>query len=388
MLGEEVLDDRESLSNAVTIGIFIVLFPFYLWKSGLPQVSTFFMALALVRAVVSGQVSPTNGRGAIKLLSLFVAYACIVNLAWTPAAILSDYGHAPPFIYAIFYVFNLAVFSYASVTFRQLRRRDIRALAFLTLTSVAIQVAASVFVADKSETRQAIFFNNPNQLGYYALICGTILAVLAKKEKSVFWISVLGVFLTLYLSAISLSKAAMLGTAGLLVIFSFAKPKKVLPLILLAIFLAGPRLSQTSVVEKAESRLNDLGQANDDNASGRGYDRLWLYPEHLVLGAGEGGYDRFPLTFPGEIHSSFGTVLFSYGLPGLALFSAFLASICLASGWIGTVFVLPSLAYGVTHMGLRFVIFWILLALLSEYARVGKRRPRANIVYRLTRRKK
>ena len=56
----------------------------------------------------------------------------------------------------------------------------------------------------------------------------------------------------------------------------------------------------------------------------RGYNRIYEYPEQILLGAGERGRWRFGPGHEHELHSSFGTVLFSYGIVGFVLFSTFL----------------------------------------------------------------
>ncbi len=94
----------------------------------------------------------------------------------------------------------------------------------------------------------------------------------------------------------------------------------------------------------------------------RGYDRISNHPEYLVFGAGEGGYNRFDTFIENhEIHSSFGTIVFCYGIPGTVLFLLFIYSLLKKLPWFYLVYSLPLFAYGVTHMGLRFTIFWVAL---------------------------
>ena len=52
---------------------------------------------------------------------------------------------------------------------------------------------------------------------------------------------------------------------------------------------------------------------NDNNLEARNYNRIWENPEYLILGAGESGLGRFG-NDTNEIYSTFGSILFSYGL--------------------------------------------------------------------------
>lgn len=93
--------------------------------------------------------------------------------------------------------------------------------------------------------------------------------------------------------------------------------------------------------------------------------RILEHPEHLAFGAGEGAVDRFDPVHPIEIHSSAGTLLFSYGVVGSALFLLFLYHVLkLASPYL-IAHLIPVTFYTLTHQGLRESMFWILLAFLQ-----------------------
>jgi hypothetical protein len=55
-------------------------------------------------------------------------------------------------------------------------------------------------------------------------------------------------------------------------------------------------------------------------------------------------------------------MLFSYGVIGLGLFCYWLAKIGRAAGFVNLSYVFPLLLYGITHQGLRFSLFWFVLA--------------------------
>ena len=121
-----------------------------------------------------------------------------------------------------------------------------------------------------------------------------------------------------------------------------------------------------NVVQNTQRRLSQIGMDSDDNLVGRGYGRIALYPEFILFGAAEGigpGNDpRYDDPYmSGEIHSTFGTLLFSYGFVGLA---TFLILLIIATDWTSLISITSVMAissYSLTHQGLRFTNVWIFL---------------------------
>ena len=108
-----------------------------------------------------------------------------------------------------------------------------------------------------------------------------------------------------------------------------------------------------------------MGSAGDDNASGRGYNRIWEWPEYAWLGNGEGALERFGEDH--EIHSTMGTLFFSYGPIGLFLFLTIFIRFFFTKGLASVLPFIPIFAYSLTHQGYRFSLFWLLLSLVSTY---------------------
>ena len=96
----------------------------------------------------------------------------------------------------------------------------------------------------------------------------------------------------------------------------------------------------------------------------RGYDRINNHPYYLIFGSGEGMYERFDTYITKhEMHSSFGNLIFSYGFPGFIIFMIFFFSLFKNLKLRTSMYIIPVVLYSLTHMGLRFTPFWILLAL-------------------------
>src|SRR5262249_18565704 len=123
---------------------------------------------------------------------------------------------------------------------------------------------------------------------------------------------------------------------------------------------------EPSMLGKSAPRFVIAGEY--DTPEARGYDRIANYPEHILLGAGEGAYRRFySALFDSEIHSSYGTLLFCYGIVGTALFAGALFWV-LKADLRTALFLVPVFAYGSAHQGIRFAFFWAMFAVLALVA--------------------
>jgi hypothetical protein len=210
-----------------------------------------------------------------------------------------------------------------------------------------------------------VLFNNPNQLGYYALLSASLLLLLQRRRYVTTLEVAIGGVAASYLALISASKAA-LGGIGLLVIAGvFVRLRTMIVVAIaftLVLVVANP---MQAAIDRTITRFETDSSASF--AEERGYDRILKYPEYWVVGSGEGAYKRFENdTALGdhEIHSSIGTLFFSYGIVGTLLFAAFLWTVIRRTGLRTWLLIIPSLAYGMTHQGLRFTLFWVLLAIV------------------------
>jgi hypothetical protein len=99
------------------------------------------------------------------------------------------------------------------------------------------------------------------------------------------------------------------------------------------------------------------------------------------MGAGEGGViERWPqdLYAGNEIHSTIGTLVFSYGIVGTALFIASFWQLYRLVGLQLMLYLVPALIYGLTHQGLRFSLFWVLLGIVAIVGLARERRVEKN----------
>lgn len=345
--------------------VYILLVPIYLFKSGLPQPGDAFVILLIPVALYrwNGRLL-RNARAAFVALIWFTLWVCCVNYGW--ALLLGNFQVFGPdafLLHPLYYIYNALVFLTALVLHRRYGDLVLRITVYAVFITIYVQVIAS-FILPSSAFRGMVFFNNPNQLGYYVLLAASLIALTHRRLGLTLVTSGIALTCCAYLALVSASRAAAGGIAVLLVFLVFSNPKVIVLASLAAIGLAtlgGPVTDAVAISEqRAINRTSNVGFFEE-----RGYDRIWKHSEYLVFGAGEGGLSRFgtPRVKHMEIHSSAGTVLFSYGVVGSILFLLFVWRVLSGASWGPVLTLVPPLLYTIAHQGLRFTMLWVLLAI-------------------------
>lgn len=364
-----------------------MLVPIYVFGSGSMQPSHIVLLLAtIVFAAKREEISyeavlnrskalslkiELAGRRVCAIFALFALYVCLVNAAWVP--LLASYK---PLLYASFQVYNLVliyfIFSVAS--------RDFYNFAIYTrlgFISANLIVMASIFVSGfNSASREEGLFNNPNQLAFFCLSSCLVFYVMEMLSigASLWNRTMIGV--ACFICLLTLSRAGLVGCGLVFIASLFGGSKKMSKafIIVMTGLLLVASASLIGLSDKIEARNNQTNRVFENQYEGRGYDRIAQNPEYILFGAGEGEYRRFGgllASIGGEMHSSVGTLLFSYGIIGFGLYMSL---------WVIMFFSYPSLAYkicatapviyGLTHNGLRFsaAIIAIILMILGGLA--------------------
>jgi hypothetical protein len=351
---------------------FFIVNPFYVFGSGLPQPADWLMAF-LFGSIVLLNVYP-QGFNYLELLNrhrAFVIYVTLVNTIWFFFIDQSYEKRFPTFLHSFFYIFNFLALRAVLILSKSFRDKFLLYTTYALGISMIIQMVLS-FVMESTESRNALFFNNPNQLGYYALLSGSAFVYTVRKTRVSTPFQMLVYFSFFYLTLLSSSKAALIGVVILISLailnqglFSIRQFIVLGLSIALGLYFVMQDDLGSQLFEYSVSQIEDIGQSKDDSYQGRGYDRILNDPEYMVLGAGEGGYYRFEsLLSSGEIHSTFGTLVFCYGIIGFMLFFRFLFWILRRSSFFELLYLVPVFAYSVTHHGLRDTLFWVFLGLV------------------------
>ncbi|MGE4313559.1 MAG: O-antigen ligase family protein [Pseudobdellovibrionaceae bacterium] len=352
---------------------YLLISPFYIFESGLPQPGDMLLVVGIIPAVIIGLISKSKRiETAMFCGASFAGLAFMVNMIY-----YSYYPYSETFLLtAAFYVYNFLVFYFVVFLFK---RSPIlmNQITYFAVTAIILFQLFYVLFFPGSGIRHLGTFNNPNQLAYWSLLMACIIIVLKRSSS----LNLLDMFLfgvLAYLQTQSLSKAGLV-TFGMLVVlmaFSPVSNRKVKSFFLLmlsvgiVVLLTAPEevgfiARNADYIERATLRLEDIGQDTDDSADVRGYSRLIEYPGYLLTGAGEGAYERFASRR--EIHSGVANLLFSYGIFGTLLFCAFLYFVFHRLPIYYGLLLLPIITYGLTHQNFRDTYFWIFLACAYSY---------------------
>lgn len=346
--------------------LYILLFPLYVIPSGLPQPGDWLLLLLVPTVLATGSNRlPGTAIPAVRALLLFTFYLTVINLFWSIAT--DRYTFAPKtgfLLTPIWYVYNVVFFIIALILYNRYHERFLWLTLQLTLGSVVMQGLLSLVIWGRGGSRASVLFNNPNQLGYYAVLSASILALGRRRLGLGTMPATIGFLACGYLALLSSSKAALGAIAILIFLALLSKPRIIIASSVAFLLLLTFSNPVTRALEGAQSRIET------DKHYGffeeRGYDRITQHKEYWLFGAGEGYYKRFQDTTiinDHEIHSSAGTIFFCYGILGSAIFLLFCVRIARGSPFRRLLLLMPAAAYGVTHQGLRFTLLWVLLAM-------------------------
>ncbi|HEU4731764.1 MAG TPA: hypothetical protein VFT22_27900 [Kofleriaceae bacterium] len=370
---QEVLHEATRLMREPVLlvwSLFVFLIPIYLFSSGLPQPGDLLVIPLVVLALRSwnGRLDRT-ARRPITTLIAFTIWVMVVDWGW--ALLLGNFGLVGPdtfLLFPVYYVYNTLVFLIACVLYQRHGARFLWLTLNVVFVSVIFQAAAALVLHRGHAARGIGFFNNPNQLGFFALVSASILA-LGKRRLGFGMIKTsIGLTACLFLALMSASRAAVIGGALLFALTVISNPRRiaVVGLVIVGVLAIGGPVSDA--LDKTQARLAEQRYPQFSFFQERGYDRILANKEYWLLGAGEGGTGRFASTTligATEIHSSIGTIFFSYGVVGIALLLAFLLRLVEGAPLRSVLVLLPSLSYTIAHQGLRSTSVWLLFGLFA-----------------------
>jgi len=358
--------------------MYIMLFPIYVTTSGLPQPGDL---LLLVLAPVAlrgwnGRLRP-GARRVVSSLMIFTGWVVLVNIGWSVLSNAWSLSLKHGFILSpFFYIYNALVFLVGLAMFERYGERFVYHTSRWVIVSLLTQVALS-FVLRGGGDRGMILFNNPNQLGYYAVVSSVLIVLTFRRANISSRLATIGLLAAMYLALISASKAGLIAMALIMGLGLIDRLRTILLTAVVAGVLVIAVAPISNVVERAAARLqtpDELGFVE-----GRGYDRILAHPDMWLFGAGEGHYRRYRTEAQGshELHSSLGTIFFCYGVIGTILFFAFVFRTVFLGNFRRILLMVPIFAYGLTHQGLRSSLLWILFAMyISLSDRTGGLRLR------------
>jgi hypothetical protein len=338
--------------------------PFRLFDSGQPQAADYVLLLLwLLLLLGRNPPLPSRVNSFQRSLAWFVAYVVLVNGIWSLVS-----GDADILASSAFYVFNfIGCWTFIKL-YAHYGKSFLKFTAGCICFALFVQCLAASGVAADFGGRESLFFANPNQLGYYVVLSLSIMWVCwtSRGQNPIrvpVALEIVSVCGSSYLMLLSQSRAGLAAIAAALLGRVFHGKRALVGILIVILALLSVGLESPLWIafqDRIQSRRLDATQ----EFGIRGYDRLANHPKYLLFGAGQGGYDRFESELDGELHSSIGTILFSYGLLGTLLAGRMVRQVSVAAGVSSLVYLAPVFIYSLTHNGLRQLEMWWLMPLI------------------------
>lgn len=357
--------EKKSGSLSLLLFFAISLMPVYVFPSGGVQPAHL---LAFIFAIIFSVKNGLRLESWSLLLLILTFYILIVE------GVYIILGSPPRALITFFFFFFSFIISQALFTY--VERCGLRTVILGTIVATITGVIAATYSGiDLSGLngggRQTGTFNNPNQLGFFS-VCLLSMTYLAYMTDNIrFMTSILLFGSALLLSILSLSKAAMIANA--LIIFIAMRPKlslSTIPLWLVSVLTILLALDRQYKAGNLDTflfirRVQGIAYENDSSLESRGY-FAFLDGDLFEIFLGHGSF-KISEIIGHEVHSTIGSIINNYGFIGGFIFMAILMIWALrifsAFGVSGLVSITaPSMLYGITHNGTRFMFFWVLFA--------------------------
>lgn len=353
---------------------FLIMFPFYLWSSGYPQIADlFFVGICGPLLIAMFLQIRTIGSNDM-ILFMFAGLTLLINTI--------HYFYHPDirfFLSSGYYLYNAFVFIYFRHAFAGQSPEKIKQVLFYVFMGSAVFLLLFGLGFNSSLGGRLIStFNNPNQLAYWGVLVGCITVVLNQGRFGFAPLSILLICTTLVVMTVSRNGLIImlaLWVVCLLTTRTTTNVKYVMIFLgVLAIIFAsivGISIFASDGVSGAYFEAFSRRFMLQDNFLdavfyNRGYGRILENPYWLIVGAGEGGFDRFPYgTRELELHSGLATLIFGYGIIGTGLFFLFIFQFLKRSTPTEFYVVGLLMAFNITHQALRFSMFWVFLGILA-----------------------
>ena len=376
--------------------IYLLLKPFYAFSSGGLQIGDIFLLIAF-GLLVAGSWHVPNKRKVLavaiqqhKLFILFVACTFIINSLY-----FIVYPEFKFFLSSLYFVFNAMAIILFTLFFKD--KLFLSKVGTIFKFNLLLQLAIWAIGIGRvyGETRYMGTFNDPNQFGYYVLLSFFFVyiidMILKKKHTYIFYA------LALFLIIQSGSTGMLLGIGAFSVLFAaiviakqLASPGKLIRRIMhslaiiavLAVPLSvivysaidliprntAPDEQKTSIFKRVEEKTDKAsGESDASLAVDRNLDMLLEYPHYMIYGAGEGAFGRFErAAHPGnEVHSTFPSILFYYGIIPLLLLVTWLIRQLRGANWSMAVLYISLFVVSFVLLNQRQTLFWALIVLIG-----------------------
>ena len=374
----------------ILLTIYLTLKPLYVLNDSPFQVADIILIIAFI-FVLAFRIKKRlanksfTAENSIKLYSVFVVYLIVVNVCSYLSLSGSEIEKTSLIKNNLYYLFNLLALIFVYQSYRLLGNSIKRFFCFGCFTSMII-VALGIALKSGLSSRNSGFFDNPNQLGYYCVLMLTSVILLNNSFKLLEKITIIliGAAGVLFSESIASVVAFVISLFLFFVIKSYSfiangnrlkfDLKTAVVVLLMVVILIMVYLKFNNVFLKGfdtlVARLNTDSDLSINLGASRGYNRIGEIGASIITGVGEGAFFRFKTMVGNETHSSYATILVSYGIIGSLIFALFFRQIVHKSfktlAYFMLVFTGP-LLYSFSHNGLRNTILWMLIMLFCLF---------------------
>lgn len=369
--------------------IFLVMKPFYLFPSGGLQLSDLFFIFSLLcyTIIIRGgeriEIDWTD-----KWLLYFVCFVLAINVFY---AVI--YGESVFIKSSMYYVYNALI-----VVIFRIYASDAGFLwnvERVCKANLLIQLLIYVAGLGRNYTADRYMgtFNDPNQMAFFifmSLITAVIITKIRHSKLNVFYhLLAIGLIFqtssTGMLLAITVFYTVQIAITVTKVVLRTHSVNFILAstvILMMAVLFSSKiddalgNLVDSPIISRVEEKLSRQGTDTyaTSNITDRGIDKLVLYPEKTLFGAGEGLHYRFEQdNSVNEIHSTLFSILFYYGVVPALLFLVWCMKNIHALSIGNIAAVLALVIESITLLNQRQPLFWMFFVLLDilyrqEYA--------------------
>lgn len=379
------------------IGVLIVLafalLPIYIFPSGGAQIIDIvilFLGMIVIFRLAQHEIYMIAK--VTFILLVLAIYTLIVNTVFI--FFYSDFGYFLASIQTLYPVFIFFVFA---IAFKRLLKTDSGIKYMYIAMLVASVLPWTITGAYESPTRNALSFNNPNQLGYYSVllyICWSVINYHHKFLSSVsqgrWWKTTINFYVVVSVHLFTLLSFSRASITALMII-NFYHIAKLLRkrffftiIIFICVSIAGVMcykyfLKDFSIEDKIIARFQQIEYERE-------LDKRLL--KRLEAGQQEDIMIKFIFGTGGakieqkEVHNIFGAMFRSYGLVGTIIlvmigifYTSFVYQLPGAIWYLSAIFI-----YNMSHNGIRFRPFWIIIALILSISYITKERYKSQAI--------
>lgn len=368
--------------------LYLLLKPYYVGESGGMQFSDVFLVLCFLYYLFSNSgkkllVCPTD-----KILLIFVGAVALINITYYFIYLQQEFLRS-----TLHYIFNLMFIMIARVLV--LDRGFLKKLFWVCRINLFLQliyyvIGVGSYYADDADGRYLGTFNDPNQLAFFCFALVMIMFMLSQFDSLDLKVTVFDYAIMVYMIYLASSSGMFLAISIFFSLYIFIslfarkvsreKRKKavhsifiVLILVALGIVFFGAFsefIFESDLYKRIIAKFDKYGSETGMSVwEERNIDKIYKAPIYNLFGAGQGYYSRFgnKMRSSGEIHSTWLSILFCYGVGPLAIMLAWMKKNIEKT----TVFFIPVFLAifieGFTLLHQRQPFFWLFFVLAYAY---------------------